>query len=146
MELGVRVNAGSDHEDDTPLDGMEWPSVDVHGMRQSRVVWLKGASDNLTRTQALNTSAIELYLAHRSWPLPLPRTSRAALRSPCDTGWVLPAPSAGCTCNLDSLLHSEEARRIFHCARDAMAGVDAVPQCTCPSLALAACRFQFNRP
>lgn len=56
MELGVRVNARSDDEDDTPLDGIEWPSVNVHGMRQSRVVWPKGTSDNSTRIQASNAS------------------------------------------------------------------------------------------
>ncbi len=56
MGLGVRVNAGSDHEGDTSVDGMEWPSVNVHGMRQSHVVWPKGASDNSTRTQASNAS------------------------------------------------------------------------------------------
>ena len=37
MELGVRVNAGSDHEaEDTPLDSFSWPSVDIHGMKQAR--------------------------------------------------------------------------------------------------------------
>ena len=43
-------------EDDTPLDGMEWPSVNVHGIRQSRVVWPKGTSGNSTRIQASNAS------------------------------------------------------------------------------------------
>ena len=37
MELGVRVNAGSDHEaEDTPLDSFEWPSVNIHGLKQAR--------------------------------------------------------------------------------------------------------------
>ena len=39
MELGVRVNAGSDREaDDEPREGVEWPSVDVHGLPQSYVM------------------------------------------------------------------------------------------------------------
>ena len=39
MELGVRVNAGSDREvDDEPREGMEWPSVNVHGLPQAYVV------------------------------------------------------------------------------------------------------------
>jgi hypothetical protein len=37
MELSVRVNAGSDHEvEDMPLDGFEWPSVNIHGLKQTR--------------------------------------------------------------------------------------------------------------
>ena len=37
MELGVRVNAGSDHEaEDMPLDSFEWPSVNIHGLKQAR--------------------------------------------------------------------------------------------------------------
>ena len=39
MELGVRVNAGSDREvDDKPRQGMAWPSVNVHGLPQAYVV------------------------------------------------------------------------------------------------------------
>jgi hypothetical protein len=39
MELGVRVNAVSDHEaEDMPLDGFEWPSVNIHGLKQARKV------------------------------------------------------------------------------------------------------------
>jgi hypothetical protein len=40
MELGVRVNARSDREAEeaTPMEGMEWPSVNVHGLRQVRLV------------------------------------------------------------------------------------------------------------
>src|ERR1700722_19271843 len=39
MELGVRVNAGSDREaEDKPREGMEWPSVNVHGLRQAYVM------------------------------------------------------------------------------------------------------------
>jgi hypothetical protein len=40
MELGVRVNAGSEPEaeEDTPIEGMEWPSVNVHGMRQTPIM------------------------------------------------------------------------------------------------------------
>jgi hypothetical protein len=37
MELGVRVNGGSDHEaEDISLDGFEWPSVNIHGLKQAR--------------------------------------------------------------------------------------------------------------
>jgi hypothetical protein len=37
MELGVRVNAGSDQEaEDMPRDGLEWPSVNIHGLKQGR--------------------------------------------------------------------------------------------------------------
>ena len=39
MELGVRVNAGSDHEaEDAPLEGFEWPSVNIHGLKQARTI------------------------------------------------------------------------------------------------------------
>jgi hypothetical protein len=40
MELGVRVNAASDREaeDATPIEGMEWPSVNVHGFRQAQIM------------------------------------------------------------------------------------------------------------
>jgi hypothetical protein len=38
MELGVTVNAGSDHEaEDMPFDGFEWPSVNIHGLPQAYV-------------------------------------------------------------------------------------------------------------
>jgi hypothetical protein len=44
MGLGVRVNAGSDREtDDKPREGIEWPSVDVHGLPQSYVKSNSGA-------------------------------------------------------------------------------------------------------
>lgn len=37
MELGVRVNAGSDHEaEDVCLDDFGWPSVNIHGLKQAR--------------------------------------------------------------------------------------------------------------
>lgn len=37
MELGVRVNAVSDQEgEDGPLEGFEWPSVNIHGFKQAR--------------------------------------------------------------------------------------------------------------
>ena len=37
MELGVRVNAGSDHEaEEIPFDGFEWPSVNIRGLKQAR--------------------------------------------------------------------------------------------------------------
>lgn len=37
MELGVRVNAGSDDESEgVPLEGFEWPSVNIHGLKQVR--------------------------------------------------------------------------------------------------------------
>jgi hypothetical protein len=39
MELGVRVNAGSDREaEDKPRERLEWPSVNVHGLPQAYVV------------------------------------------------------------------------------------------------------------
>src|SRR6202008_830858 len=40
MELGVRGNAGSEpgSEDTTPMEGIEWPSVNVHGFRQTPVM------------------------------------------------------------------------------------------------------------
>jgi hypothetical protein len=37
MELGVRVNAGSDLErEDMPLDDFGWPSVNIHGLESPR--------------------------------------------------------------------------------------------------------------
>ena len=39
MELGVRVNAGSDRAaDNRPREGMEWPSFDVHGLQRAFVI------------------------------------------------------------------------------------------------------------
>lgn len=46
MELGVRVNAGSDREaEDKPREGMEWPSVNVHGLPQA---YVRPNSDNFS--------------------------------------------------------------------------------------------------
>ena len=39
MELGVRVNGGSDREaEGGPLEGFEWPSVNIHGLKQARMM------------------------------------------------------------------------------------------------------------
>jgi hypothetical protein len=58
MELGVRVNAGSDREgEEAPLDAMEWPSVNVHGLRQGRIM-----PSPVTRKQPVpsRTSSVDL--------------------------------------------------------------------------------------
>ena len=52
MDRSVRVNAGSDDEDVTSLDGFQLPSVNSTALRQSRLLWPKGASNNSTRTHA----------------------------------------------------------------------------------------------
>jgi hypothetical protein len=49
MELGEKVNAGSDREADAmPLDGVEWPSVNVHGLWQPRMTPNPEAISNST--------------------------------------------------------------------------------------------------
>ena len=49
MELGEKVNAGSDREADAmPLDGVEWPSVNVHGLWQPRMMPNPEAISNST--------------------------------------------------------------------------------------------------
>jgi hypothetical protein len=64
MELGVRVNAGSDSEaEDIQLDGLEWPSVNVHGLKQARIMPNSGpfsvhSSDQPTRKQPVSKRAL----------------------------------------------------------------------------------------
>jgi hypothetical protein len=58
MELGVRVNAGSDREgEEAPLDAMEWPSVNVHGFRQAPTIPKPAARSLPVRRQ---TSSVDL--------------------------------------------------------------------------------------
>src|SRR5579864_1017383 len=99
-----------------------------------REVQFRGFFCTLDRSASTQPIATEPFYTRRSRPLPLSRTSRAALRSPCDPGRVLLPPSAGFTYNLHPLLYAEEACCIFNRTRDAMAGVDEVPECACPSI------------
>jgi hypothetical protein len=64
MELGVRVNVVSDEggEDMRP-DGLEWPSVNVHGLKQSRAMpnpepFSVDSSYQLTRKPSLSKRAL----------------------------------------------------------------------------------------
>lgn len=82
MELSVRVNAGSDHEaEDIPLDGFEWPSVNIHGLKQART-----------------TPSPERFLANRpDRQLPKPSVANRAL--PGDLGPCLYLGPAGQRCD-----------------------------------------------
>src|SRR5580692_8409431 len=100
-----------------------------------REVQFRGFFCRLDRSAGTQRIAIKPFYARRSRTLPLPRTGRAALRSPCDAGRILLPPSAGFTYRLNPLFYAEEACRIFNRARDAMAGVDEVSKCACPSTA-----------
>src|SRR5580704_3005666 len=116
-----------------------WPTA---GLRRAQ---FRGLFPRFDRSIDTEQVGINPNFTHRSWPLPLPRTSRAALRSPCGAGWVLLPPSAGCAYGFGPVPHTEEASRIFDRARDAMAGANEILKCACPSVALAACQYQLNR-
>jgi hypothetical protein len=82
MELGVRVNAGSDQEaEDMPRDGLEWPSVNIHGLKQART-----------------TPGSERFPGNRSEQLPpKPSVANRALRG--DLGPCLYFGPAGQRCD-----------------------------------------------
>ena len=61
-----------------------WPAA---GLRRAQ---FRGFFPRFDRSTDTEQVGIEPNFVRRSWPLPLPRTSRAALRSPRDAGWVLP--------------------------------------------------------
>ena len=93
MELGVRVNAGSDREaDDKPREGIEWPSVDVHGLPQSYV-----------------RSNSEAFSVH-SIAQPAPNESLSSRSMPADLGPCLYLGPAGQRCD-------RRARRDGFCHR-----------------------------
>jgi Family of unknown function (DUF5763) len=82
MELGVRVNAGSDREvDDEPREGMEWPSVNVHSLPHAYV---------MPNSEALSADSIDQPEPNRS-------VSNRTLAS--DLGPCLYLGPAGQRCN-----------------------------------------------
>jgi hypothetical protein len=82
MELGVRVNARSDREaEDARLDGVEWPSVNVHGL------WQPGIMPN---PHAISDSSVD-------WLLRDPSRSNRTL--PTDLGPCLYLGPSGQRCD-----------------------------------------------
>lgn len=82
MELGEKVNAGSDREADAmPLNGVEWPSVNVHGLWRPRIT---------PDPEAIPNNSIAL-------PTPGPLESNRAL--PADLGPCLYLGPNGQRCN-----------------------------------------------
>lgn len=82
MELSVRVNAGSDHvAEDMPLGSFEWPSVNIHGLKQARTTPRSGRFSGNAADQ----------------PTPKPSITNRAL--PGDLGPCLYFGSAGQRCD-----------------------------------------------
>ena len=90
------------------------------------------------------TAGTDPRLARRFRTLPLLRACGTAMRSPSQSGWLLPTPSTGHTHDLCAIPNAQETGSVLNRSRDAMARVDQIFERACSPVALAPLTHQMD--